>query len=102
SYGLADMVWDGVKWVLRVARIARRWLVGRWFVGIVGGDGQCWGGGYLFVQLLPRSWGWYALSWLCPGSLCLYASSSCLYGFPSLSCILPSYSGSPCSCTSPL
>ena len=39
SYGLADVVWDGVKWVLREARIARRWLVGRWFAGVVGGDG---------------------------------------------------------------
>ena len=39
SHGLADVVWDGVKWVLREARIARRWLVGMWFVSVVGGRG---------------------------------------------------------------
>ena len=39
SYGLADVVWDGVKWVLREAQIVRRWLVGRWFASVVGGRG---------------------------------------------------------------
>ena len=45
SYGLADVVWDGVKWVLREAWIARRWLVGRWFAGIVGDAGARGGWG---------------------------------------------------------
>ena len=45
SHGLADVVWDGVKWVLREARIARRWLVGRWFAGVVGVMDSVGGGG---------------------------------------------------------